>query len=77
MTSFCLKNYQVIRASIVGLGTDEDSLTRAIVTRAEIDMMNIRGEYYNKNKSSMDNAVIGDTSGDYKDFLLTLLGAKI
>ncbi|KAK6163032.1 hypothetical protein DH2020_002873 [Rehmannia glutinosa] len=68
---------EVIRAAIVGLGTDEESLTRAIVTRAEIDMMKIRGEYYNANKSSLDNAVIGDTSGDYKDFLMTLLGANI
>ncbi|GFZ02609.1 annexin 3 [Actinidia rufa] len=41
---------EVIRASIVGLGTDEDSLTRAIVTRAETDMMKIRGEYFNANK---------------------------
>ncbi|KAG6382746.1 hypothetical protein SASPL_157543 [Salvia splendens] len=68
---------EVIRASIVGLGTDEDSLTRAIVARAEIDMMRVRAEYFNANKSSLDNAVIGDTSGDYKDFLMTLLGAKI
>ncbi|KAK6119227.1 hypothetical protein DH2020_047042 [Rehmannia glutinosa] len=68
---------EVIRAAIVGLGTDEESLTRAIVTRAEIDMMKTRGEYYNANKSSLDNAVIGDTSGDYKDFLMTLLGANV
>ncbi|CAA0808935.1 Annexin D3 [Striga hermonthica] len=68
---------EVIRSSIVGLGTDEDSLTRAVVTRAEIDMMKIRGEYFNTYKSSMDNAVIGDTSGDYKDFLMTLLGSNI
>ncbi|KAL0464500.1 UNVERIFIED_CONTAM: Annexin D3 [Sesamum latifolium] len=57
---------EVIRAAIVGLGTDEDSLTRAIVCRAEIDLMNVRAEYFNANKSSMDNAVIDDT-GDYKD----------
>lgn len=69
--------FQVVRASIVGLGTDEDSLTRAIVSRAEIDMMKVRGEYFDTNRSSLDNAVIGDTSGDYKDFLMTLLGAKI
>ncbi|KAK9169830.1 hypothetical protein Syun_001970 [Stephania yunnanensis] len=68
---------EVVRASIVGLGTDEASLTRAIVSRAEIDMMKVRGEYFNANKCSLDNAVIGDTSGDYKDFLMTLLGAKI
>ncbi|XAR63516.1 hypothetical protein NMG60_11023475 [Bertholletia excelsa] len=68
---------EVIRASIVGLGTDEDSLTRAIITRAEIDMMKIKGEYFNMNKSSMDNAVAGDTSGDYRKFLMTLLGSNV
>ncbi|KAL3537688.1 hypothetical protein ACH5RR_001054 [Cinchona calisaya] len=68
---------EVIRASIVGLGTDEGSLTRAIVTRAELDMMKVRGEYLNTNKTSLDNAVNGDTSGDYQDFLMTLLGVNI
>ncbi|OVA13740.1 Annexin [Macleaya cordata] len=68
---------EVVRDSIVGLGTDEDSLTRAIVSRAEIDMMKIRGVYFDTYKSSLDNAVVDDTSGDYKDFLMTLLGAKI
>ncbi|XP_043691028.1 annexin D3-like [Telopea speciosissima] len=68
---------EVVRNAIVGLGTDEDSLTRAIVTRAEIDMMKIRAEYFNTYKSNLDKAVIGDTSGDYKDFLVTLLGGKI
>ncbi|KAI8545951.1 hypothetical protein RHMOL_Rhmol07G0077500 [Rhododendron molle] len=69
--------YQVIRASIVGFGTDEDSLTRAIIARAEIDMMKIRAEYLNANKTSLDDAVIGDTSGYYLDFLMTLLGARM
>ncbi|KAF9596867.1 hypothetical protein IFM89_013915 [Coptis chinensis] len=68
---------EVVRASIVGFGTDEDSLTRAIVTRAEIDMMNIKGEYNNVFKTSLDSAVTDDTSGYYKDFLLTLLGARL
>lgn len=67
---------EVVRNSIIGLGTDEDMLTRAIVMRAEIDMMKVRDEYFNMYKSNMDNAVIGDTSGDYRRFLLTLLGAK-
>ena len=73
----CLNCGQVIRNSIIGLGTDEDSLTRAIVTRAEIDTMKIRGEYNNMYNSSLDTAVIDDTSGDYKNFLMTLLGARM
>lgn len=67
---------QVIKHSIVGLGTDEDSLNRAIVSRAEIDMTRIREEYSKLSKTSLKDDVIGDTSGDYKDFLLTLLGER-
>ncbi|CAJ1978121.1 unnamed protein product [Sphenostylis stenocarpa] len=65
---------KVIRDSIVGLGTDEDSLSRAIVTRAEVDLLKVRFEYSNMYKSSLDDDVIGDTSWYYKDFLMTLLG---
>ncbi|TMX04805.1 hypothetical protein EJD97_004686 [Solanum chilense] len=68
---------EVVRASIVGIGTDENALTRAIVTQAEVDMMKVRGEYFIANKSNLDSAVIGDTSGDYMKFLMTLLGAKV
>ncbi|XP_048235190.1 annexin D3, partial [Ricinus communis] len=68
---------KVIGDSIIGLGTDEDSLTRAVVCRAELDMMKIRGEYFNTFKTNLDGAVADDTSGDYKDFLMTLLGARI
>ncbi|GKU91299.1 hypothetical protein SLEP1_g5195 [Rubroshorea leprosula] len=68
---------EVIGTSIIGLGTDEDSLTRAIVMRAEIDMMKVRGEYFNMYKSNLDDAVVGDTSGDYREFLMTLLGARV
>ncbi|KAL6129382.1 hypothetical protein ACLB2K_072733 [Fragaria x ananassa] len=67
---------QVINESVVGLGTDEESLNRAIVNRAEIDMIKIRGEYSTLFKTSLEDDVKGDTSGDYKDFLLTLLGAR-
>ncbi|XP_019151568.1 PREDICTED: annexin D3 isoform X2 [Ipomoea nil] len=68
---------EVVKDSVVGFGTDENSLTRAIVMRAEIDMMKVRGEYNIMYKTSLDYAVEDDTSGDYKDFLMTLLGAKI
>ncbi|CAA3015900.1 annexin D3-like isoform X1 [Olea europaea subsp. europaea] len=56
---------KVVRASIVGLGTDEDSLTKAIVTRAEVDMMKVRGEYFNANKPSLDNAVMETPQGTH------------
>uniref|UniRef100_A0A9I9D3N6 Annexin n=1 Tax=Cucumis melo TaxID=3656 RepID=A0A9I9D3N6_CUCME len=68
---------KVINKAIVGLGTDEDSLTRAIVSRAEIDTMKIREAYSNMFKGQLDDDVIGDTSGDYKDMLMILLGANV
>lgn len=67
---------EVIRSSIVGLGTDEDLLTRAIVTRAEIDMKHIKEEYKRYN-TSLNTDVIGDTSGYYQEFLLALVGWAI
>lgn len=67
----------MIRTSIVGFGTDEDSLSRAIVTRAEIDMKWVKEDYAKIYRSDVEKDVIGDTSGDYKNFLLTLLGAKV
>ncbi|CAM8970020.1 unnamed protein product [Rhodiola kirilowii] len=68
---------KVIREAIIGLGTDEDALTRAIVTRAEVDMVNIKSAYFEMYKSTVEKAVAGDTSGDYEAFLMTLLGATL
>ncbi|CAN0917084.1 Annexin D3 [Linum grandiflorum] len=68
---------EVIKTSVNGLGTDEKSLTRAIVTRAEIDLMKIREEYTNLYGTQVEDAITGDTSGDYKNLLKTLLGARV
>lgn len=65
----------MVRSSIVGLGTDEDSLTRAIVSRAEIDMKRIKEEYKIRYNTTLNDDVIGDTSREYKNFLLTLVGS--
>ncbi|RWR79876.1 annexin ANNAT3 [Cinnamomum micranthum f. kanehirae] len=65
---------EVVKASVQGLGTDEDSLTRAIVTRAEIDLVKVKEEYLKLYKTRLIDDVVGDTSGDYKNFLVTLIG---
>lgn len=57
-----------------GLGTDDTTLIRIIVTRAEIDMQYIKTEYHRKYKKTLHDAVRSETSGSYKDFLLSLLG---
>jgi len=40
-------------------------------------MTKVKFQYAQMYKSSVEDAVIGDTSGDYKNFLLTLLGKSI
>ena len=57
----------------MGLGTDEESLTRAIVTRAEVDMKKIKEEY-KRYGTSINDDIKGDMSGDDEKFLLTLVG---
>lgn len=69
---FCM--IKVVRNAVKKVGTDEDALTRVIVTRAEKDLKEIKEIYYKRNSVSLDQAVAKETSGDYKAFLLTLLG---
>ncbi|KAL5760307.1 hypothetical protein ACOSP7_018820 [Xanthoceras sorbifolium] len=67
---------KVLRNAVKRVGTDEDALTRVIITRAEKDLKDIKEYYYKRNSVSLDQAVAKDTSGDYKAFLLTLLGKE-
>ncbi|KAL2898235.1 Annexin-like protein RJ4 [Bienertia sinuspersici] len=55
-------------------GTDEDALTRVIVTRAERDLGEIKELFYKRNSVTLEKAVAKETRGDYENFLLTLLG---
>ncbi|XP_010422874.1 PREDICTED: annexin D6 [Camelina sativa] len=65
---------KVLRRAIVKMGTDEWALTRVVTTRAEVDMERIKEEYLRRNSVPLDRAIANDTSGDYKDMLLALLG---
>ena len=56
------------------MGTDEDTLSRVIITRAEKDLKEMKELYLERNSRSLDDAVSSETTGDYKAFLLTLLG---
>lgn len=67
---------QAIREALNRPGTDEDSLTRVVVTRAEKDLKEIKEVFYKRNSVTLEHAVAKDTSGHYKAFLLTLLGKQ-
>ncbi|KAJ9699177.1 hypothetical protein PVL29_007997 [Vitis rotundifolia] len=60
--------------TINNMGTDEDTLSRVIITRAEKDLKEMKELYLERNSRSLDDAVSSETTGDYKAFLLTLLG---
>lgn len=65
---------QVLRKAMKGLGTDDTKLMRVIITRSEIDLQYIKGEYLKKYKKTLNDAVHSETSGHYRAFLLSLLG---
>ncbi len=58
--------------SIDGLGTDEKTLNRVMVSRAEIDMDAIREYYFRDRKTDIKNDIHGDTSGTYRKILINL-----
>ncbi|KAJ8490876.1 hypothetical protein OPV22_012597 [Ensete ventricosum] len=72
----CPERYleKVIRLAINKMGTDEGALTRVITTRAEVDMKQIKELYYKRNNVTLYRSVKKDTTGDYEDFLLALIG---
>jgi len=74
----CVKNlpgmYQdKLYHAMKGLGTDESSLNYTIISRSEVDLENIKAAYLAAHKKSLEAAVTAETSGDYKDWLLSIL----
>jgi len=58
------------------LGTDEEALMRVVVTRAETDLSIIKEEYRKRTSKTLEHAIAVDTSGDYEELLLTLIGKQ-
>ena len=56
----------LLKKSIEGLGTDEETLNRVLVTRHEIDMEFIRNYYKVETKRELIDDIKGDTSGIYE-----------
>jgi hypothetical protein len=67
-------DFQVLRKSMKGVGTDDKTLIRVVVTRTEIDMQYIKAEYHKKYKKTLAEAIQSETSGNYRTFLLSLVG---
>ncbi|KAJ8781298.1 hypothetical protein J1605_011282 [Eschrichtius robustus] len=57
-----------------GLGTDDNTLIRVMVSRVEIDMLDIRANFKRLYGKSLYSFIKDDTSGDYRKVLLILCG---
>ncbi|XP_052761234.1 annexin A4-like isoform X2 [Mya arenaria] len=61
--------------SMKGAGTDDRTLIRVIVTRAEVDMVQIKQEFQKMYGQTLDQFIRSDTSGDYRRIMLGMIGA--
>lgn len=57
-----------------GMGTDDTTLIRIIVSRSEIDLGNVKREFERLYDRTLLSAVKSETSGDYKRALCALIG---
>lgn len=63
-----------LKKAIKGLGTDDKTLIRIVVSRAEIDMVQIKKEFLEMNKQTLWKWIQDDTSGDYRKLLCAIVG---
>lgn len=61
-----------IYLAIKGAGTNEEILSRALVSRCELDMKKMREVYQHKYNVTMREDIIGDTSGFYQKLCIYL-----
>lgn len=77
----CMRNRSAYLAerlykSMKGMGTDDNTLIRVMVSRCEIDMIDIKAEFKRMYGKSLYSFIKGDTSGDYRKVLLLLCGGE-
>lgn len=59
--------------SMKGFGTSDKALIRIIVSRCEVDLVQIKEEYVKNFKLQLEASIQSDTSGDYRKALLALV----
>lgn len=62
--------------SMKGAGTSDKTLIRILVSRCEVDMVQIKDEFSRNYKASLESFIQSDTSGDYRKALLALVAGN-
>ena len=57
-----------------GMGTDDKTLVRIIVSRCEVDLVEIKEAFIQKYNKTLGKMIETDTSGDYKKVLIKIVG---
>ncbi|XP_076587134.1 annexin A3a isoform X2 [Chaetodon auriga] len=60
--------------SMKGAGTDESTLNRIMVSRSEIDLLDIRAEFKKLYEYSLHSAIESDLGGDHRDCVKAICG---
>lgn len=60
--------------SMKGAGTKDSTLIRVVVTRSEIDLVQIKQAFVQMYQTSLSSMIAGDTSGDYRKMLVAITG---
>lgn len=62
-----------LEKTMAGIGTDDNTLIRIVVSRCEIDLKNIKEAFEKSTHKALDQYVTDDTTGDYRNALLALI----
>ncbi|XP_062307431.1 annexin A3a isoform X1 [Osmerus eperlanus] len=65
---------ELLHQSMKGGGTDEATLTRIMVSRSEVDLLDIRAEFKKQYQHSLHSAIKSDLSGNLGACLLQICG---
>ncbi|XP_059169999.1 annexin A6-like [Physella acuta] len=73
----CVKNRfqhfaRQLQKTVSGLGTDDSSLIRIIISRCEIDLVQIKDEFKKLTGKTLEQFIADDISGDYQRLMLAL-----
>jgi hypothetical protein len=67
---------RLLYTAMKGAGTKDESLIHTIVSRCEVDMQQIKVEFFRLSEQPLAKYVAEDVNGDYRRILLALLGAQ-